>query len=308
VSAARAAGSLLLLGALLGVARIQPGLARTTHELRENGDVYAFPPPAQLRAATLGWTSAAADLLWAKLLVEFGIHGSEHRDFTDVPNYLDAILELEPGYQPAYQYVDTMLAYRPIKGTEADARKARAYLERGTRERPNDSALWLKYGEFLAYLAPSFLHDAAERDAWRRDGAAAVSHAVELGADPDRAIAAASVMTRTGQTEAAIRSLESAYAFTEHPAMAAEHEAIGHKLEELHASRALDAERAVRRAIDERWQRELPFLSRDQYLLLGPARNAPRCAGLAASHLPECRRDWGEPMTEAQEGARRGDR
>jgi hypothetical protein len=294
VSGSRLAGSLLLLGALGGVAGTQPWLARTTHALREGSDVYAFPPPAQLRAATFGWTSAAADLLWSKLLVEYGTHGAEHRDFTEVPNYVDAILELEPGYQPVYQYVDTMLAFRPIKGTEADARRARAYLERGTRERPNDSALWLKYGEFLAYLAPSFLHDEAERDVWRREGAAAVSHAVELGADPDRAIAAASMMTRAGQTEAAIHALENAYAFTEHPAMAAEHEAIGRKLEALHASRALDAERAARRAIDERWQREMPFLSRDQYLLLGPIVNPARCAGVAASHLPECNREWGE--------------
>jgi hypothetical protein len=285
---------LLLVGALAGVARTQPWLAKATHSIREQSDVYPFPPPAQLHAATLGWDAAAADLLWSKLLVEYGTHWSEHRDFTDAPNYIDAMLELVPGYEPFYRYVDTMLVYRPLVGTEADARKARAYFERGTRERPQDSALWLRYGEFLAYLAPSFLHDEAERDQWRRDGAAAVSHAVELGADADRAISAAALLTRTGQSDAAIHSLESAYAFTEHPSMLAAHEAIGRKLQGLNASRALEAERAAKRAVDTRWQRELPFLTRDQYLLLGPTLDAARCAGLAASHHTECTREWSD--------------
>jgi len=297
VSGARLAGTLLLVGALAGIAGMQPWLAKTAHAVREQSDVYPFPPPAQLHAATLGWDAAAADLLWSKLLVEYGTHWSEHRDFEDVPNYVDAILELVPGYEPVYRYVDTMLAYRPLHGTEADARKARAYLERGTRERPQDSALWMRYGEFLAYLAPSFLHDEAERDAWRTEGAAAVSHAVELGGDADRAISAAALLTRAGQSDAAIRSLERAYAFTEHPSMSAAHEAIGRKLQALNASRALDAERAAKRAVDARWRRELPFLTRDQYLLLGPTVDAARCAGLAASRRPECSREWSDVVS-----------
>lgn len=187
-----------------------------------------------------------------------------------------------------------MLVYRPLQGTEADARKARVYLERGTRERPEDAALWLKYGEFLAYLAPSFLHDPAESEAWRREGAVAMTRAVELGADAERALSAASLLSQSGETEAAIRSLQRAYAFTEHPAMTAVHEAIGRKLETLQASHTIEAERAAMRAIDARWQRELPFLSRDQALLLGPVVDIARCAGVAASHRPECSREWGD--------------
>jgi hypothetical protein len=292
VTGTRLPAALLLCAALFGVARTQPWLARTTHAIREGEDVYPFLPPAQLHAATLGWDAACVDLLWSKLLVEYGTHWAEHRDFTDVPYYVDAILEIEPAYAPVYEYVDTMLAYRPLQGTEADVRKARAYLERGTRERPQDSTLWLKYGEFLAYLAPSFLHDDAEREAWRRDGAAAVGHAVELGADADRAISAAALLTRAGQTDAAVHSLERAYALTEHPAMAAAHEAIGRKLEALHASQYLDAAAAAIRAIDARRQRELPFLTREQYLLLGPLVDTTACAGVAASHRPDCNRDW----------------
>ncbi|HEY8040299.1 MAG TPA: hypothetical protein VIF15_10925 [Polyangiaceae bacterium] len=291
---AAVAGALLLAGGVLGVAWTQPRLARTAHTVKEAGDVYALPPPAQLHAATLGWDAAAVDLLWSKLLVEYGTHWSEHRDFTDVPKYVDAILELEPSYGPLYKYVDTMLAYRPMRGTIDDVRKARAYLERGTHERAEDPEVWMEYGQFLAFIAPSFLADDAERDAWRKDGAEAIGHAVELGADAERALTAATLLTHAGATEAAVRYLERAYAFTEHPSMAEVHEAIGRQLAALQANAMRDAADATERAVDERWRDELPFLTRDEYLLLGPAVDPARCAGLVGADDPACARDWRE--------------
>src|SRR5580704_6799398 len=119
----------LFLVSASGVALTQPGLARTAHEVREREDDYSLPPPAELHLATLGWDSAVVDLLWAELLVAYGTHWSEHQDFKDIPKYLDAILELEPTYAPVYRFVDTLLAYRPLQGTDEDARLARRYLE-----------------------------------------------------------------------------------------------------------------------------------------------------------------------------------
>jgi hypothetical protein len=282
----------LLATAVLGVAVLQPRLARTVRTVKEHEEVYAFPPPAELHAATLGWEAAAVDLLWAKLLIEYGTHWSEHREFRDVPKYVDAILELEPAYAPVYRFVDTMLAYRPLQGTEEDVRMARAYLERGTRERSQDVGVWIQYGQFLAFLGPSFLHDEAERERWRKDGAMAIGHAVDLGADADRALAAASMLTRAGATEPAIRFLEHAYAFTEHPSMHDVHEAIGSKLAALQASVMRDSADSTARAVDARWRTELPFVTRDRYLLLGPKVDVARCSGLAAADDTACARDW----------------
>jgi hypothetical protein len=282
--------TLLFAVSVLGVARLQPPLARTVHAIKETDEVYALPPPAELHASTLGWEGAAVDLIWAKLLVEYGTHWSEHREFRDVPNYVDAILELEPTYAPIYQYVDTMLAYRPLQGTEDDVRKARAYLERGTRERSDDAKLWMRYGQFVAFIAPSFLHDGADREAWRKAGASAIGHAVELGADADRALTAASMLTRAGETDAAIRYLERAYALT--PSTSDVHEAIGLRLAMLESVARRDATDAAARAIQDRWQQELPCATRDQYLLLGPKVGVARCSGLAAADEGACARDW----------------
>lgn len=290
---ARALGwALLFVGCVVGVGVLQPRLAQKAHDLKESGDVYALPPPAQLHAATLGWDAAAVDLLWSKLLVEYGTHWSEHREFLETPRYADAILELEPTYAPLYKILGTLLAYRPLQGTESDVRAARAFLERGTRERPDDRDLWMEYGSFIAFIAPSFLHDDEEISRWRKDGAEAIGHAVELGADPDRALAAANMLSRAGASQAAIRYLERAYAFTEHPSMTAVHEAIGRRLAQLQASGLAEAADAAARVIGQRWEQELPFVSRDRYLLLGPSIDPLRCTGVTSVDDPACARDW----------------
>jgi hypothetical protein len=283
---------LLLALAATGVARTQPQLAATAHEVKAGDDLYTLLPPSQLHAATLGWDAAAVDLLWAGLLVNYGTHWAEHREFLTIPQYVDAIIELEPNYQPIYRYVDTLLAYRPMLGTEQDIRLARGYLERGTRERPEDAKLWTQYGQFLAFTAPGFLKTDSERDVWRTAGAEAMGHAVELGADADRTLSAATMLTRAGATQAAIRYLEHAYAFTEHPSMMEVHETIGRRLAALQATAMRDASDSVSRTIDARWKAEMPAVGRTRYLLLGPVIDPARCAGLRASALPACARDW----------------
>ena len=297
------AATLLLTTSAFGVARLQPQLAKRVHAIKEGEEVYALPPPAVLHEATLGWDAAAVDLLWASLLVEYGVHWSEHREFRAVASYVDAILELEPTYAPVYRYVDSMLAYRPLRGTEDDVRAARGYLERGMRERPDDARIWMQYGEFMAFIAPSFLRAKSEQDAYRKAGAEAIGHAVELGADVDRALSAANILTRVGATEAGIRYLERAYAIT--PTSSEEHKAIGLKLAELKETAFSESADSAQRAIDGRWARELPTLTRDQYLLVGPKIDVARCAGPQAADESDCARDWvSAPPPESSEDPR----
>jgi hypothetical protein len=294
-------GALIFVACAAGIGVLQPRLARTAHELKESGDVYSLPPPAVLHAATLGWDAAVVDLLWSDLLIDFGTHWAEHREFLETPRFADAILEIEPTYAPIYRYIDSMLAYRPLQGTVNDVREARAYLERGTRERPQDQDLWMEYGQFIAFIAPSFLTDHDEIARWRKEGAEAMGHAVELGGQPDRALTAATMLSSAGASQAAVEYLERAYEFTEAPSMTSVHEAIGRRLAALQAIGVRDAADATARAIDERWQAELPYVSRDRYLVLGPEVDAPRCAGLAGANDPACVRGFGVASREHEE-------
>jgi hypothetical protein len=295
MTGSRFAVALLLLVTIAGVARTEPRLASVAHAVKERDDVWLLPPPSKLKAATLGYSAAGADLLWAKLLVEYGIHMSEHNPFPDLNVYVDAILALEPGYGPLYDYIDTILVYRPVHGTEEDARAARRYLELGLEQRPRDHKLWLRYGQFIAFLAPSFLKSDADKDQWRRQGAEAIIRAVELGADADRSLAAASMLRKWGKTDAALRYLRQSYALTDDENTRAE---IAAQLRAIDASEEQDAAERTVRAIESRWRRDMPFVPRGEFLLLGPELDPMGCAGLERAGKPSCAHDWDEALTD----------
>ena len=270
-----------------GIAGVQPGLARDIFKLRERDDVVLLPPPAQMRALTFGYRAAAADLLWVKLVLESGIHTQERRPFPEMPRYIDAVIAVEPDHPTLYVFVDALLLLTTVKTTDKEARIARAYLERGTRERPNDAEMWLHYGQFLAFLGPSWLSDEAEIEAWRRDGALAMVKAVELGADPGRSLAAITLLKKAGETKAAIAHLQNAYALANDDETRLQ---LMLRFQQLGVS-AMDADIA-RNTVDSEWQLSFPFVSRGTALLLGPRRSPITCAGPSSWSKKACPRDW----------------
>lgn len=275
-----------------GVVLTQPSIASGLHAAKAGEDVYLFPPPAQLQAGTLGYKAAAVDMLWVKLRVEYGMHFVENRPFPDVVHYLDAILQLEPDFAPVYKYVDTMVCYHAATGTEEDARTARAYLERGIAARPNDHEVWLHYGQFLAFMAASYLTSKDEIERWRADGAAALARAVELGDDPSRSLAAATLLSEQGARDAAVKALERAYALTDDTQT---REAIVNKLAALHADDVRDRAQEDVRFIEKTWHSRWPFVARGTALLLGPAPDPLACVGPKGARDSACAMDW-EPV------------
>lgn len=274
------------LAAAAGIAVVQPSLHLAKVKL--GADVTALPPAEHLKAMSLGYRAAGADVLWASLLVEFGTHAAEHRPIEGLSRYVDGITALDPSHPAVYEFLDTLLVVAKSGGaaTPEDVRLVRGYFERGMRDRPYDAKLWLQYGQFLAFLAPSFLTDDAEKERSRRDGALAITRAVDLGADADRSLAATSILSKTGETKAAIAQLQRAYALTDNPDT---RQQISLKLQKLQAS--TDAEDAVAK-VERDWRANYPFLSRNAALLIGPTRDPARCAGPASSRDARCAADW----------------
>ncbi|MFO0676405.1 MAG: hypothetical protein U0169_07715 [Polyangiaceae bacterium] len=284
----------LLVGFAAPVAYLQGRLSRSLHDLRMREDLYVLPPPNALKVLSLGHRSTAADLLWAQLLVENGLHQTEKRAFPDMDLYFDAVQALDPAFRIPYLYADSLLCFRPGGGgKEKDIRKARALMEAGLKALPDDHELWLHYGQLLAFLSPSFVSDPAELDRWRKDGAEAIMHAIELGANPDRAVSAASILNRRGEREAAIGQLKRAYSLTDDPAVRAD---ITQKLENLQASEALaEADRRLKR-FDAIKRASFSFLGRQLTLLVGPPFDPARCVGLDTGSRPECSREWSDVL------------
>jgi len=284
----------LALGAF-GVAATQPGLARGLHASKAREDVYLFPPPDELKVATLGYRAAFVDMLWVTLRVQYGMHFVEKRPFPDVTHYFDAILGLEPDFAPAYRYVDTMLCYHEPGGTAEDARRVRAYYERGIAARPTDHEVWLHYGQFLAFMGATYLTSNDEIERWRIDGAAALERAVELGDDPSRSMSAATLLSQRGKRDAAVRALERAYALTDD---AATRKIIVHQLGELKAA-DVSAKAAEDASFIQRVWGRWPFLDRGAFLLLGPAPDPLSCAGSRGAD-PKCATDWEPALPSSQ--------
>lgn len=276
------------------IALLQPDLATQVHKVKQRDDVFLLPPPAQLRAMTLGYRATVVDLLWAKLLIEHGMHSQERRPFPDVTRYVDGIIAVEPDFPTLYTFIDTLLVYNPTGGTEADARTARHYLELGTKARPHDPKVWMQYGQFIAFLAGSFLKDPAEIDRWRVDGALAMAHALELGADPSRSLAVASILDKAGKEQAVIGFTERMYAMTDDPDLKQQY------LMRLAKMRASSQAEQSASAVEREWRTKYRFLRRGEALLIGPTRSPAACAGTASYTQKACMRDW----TQVVEAAR----
>jgi hypothetical protein len=285
---------LLAVAGVLGIALTQPGLARNVHKLHQRDDVFLLPPPAQLRAMSLGYRSAAADMLWAKLLIEYGIHGQEKRPFPDVTRYVDGIIALEPDHPTLYDFVDTILVYTPPPGgTAEDARTARRYLERGMRERPYDGKFWVHAGQFIAFIGPAFIKEEQESERWRVDGAKIIARGVELGGDTYRSMAATTILGRAGEREAQIEHLQRAYAMSD---------SVEDRAQFLRKLQALQVDAHAEQAITavDRDLASYRFLSRGTGLLIGPRRSAIQCAGPGSYERRGCAPDWETVVRDAK--------
>lgn len=273
--------SAVLLGCFLGVYWLRPSLATAEHNVKQREDVVLIPPPTELKLMSLGYRAATVDYLWGKTLVEYGIHSAENRP-VDMTRYIDAIMALDAAYRPLYFYLDTLLVFHPPRGTEADARRARAYYEIGIKERPFDHEVWMHYGQFVAFLAPSFLSSQEEAVQWRRDGAEAIARAVELGGDVDRALSVAGVLSRYGEKNARIKHLQRTYALTDDPAMQAR---IMAELEMLQATGDQEDER---KSFERDRKRYAPYMNTTSFLTIGPYPDPLVCAGVVNRAKPEC--------------------
>lgn len=275
------------LAALAGVLLI--GLERAPldqryRQLAARHDVYVLPPPPQLVVLSLGYRSAAADLIFGHVLVSAGIHVAEKRLFEYAGAYLEAVTELDPKFRAPYRFADAILTLQSVEVPEDAVREARKLLLRGTRELPYDQELWSSAGQFLAYLAPARLRDAGEQNRFREEGARLLARACELvgqnEAVPHHCITAAALFSDAGNVAASRAFLERVLLVSDDPDVRTLAEA---KLRELAGADAQQELVARSQRFEQLWRADLPFLSRSAMAALGPGFDPARCAGRLAA-------------------------
>ncbi|MCA9642788.1 MAG: hypothetical protein H6718_13855 [Polyangiaceae bacterium] len=295
---------LLMLVCGLGVALNHAPLVARHAELKAKNDVYPLPSPEQTVVASLGYRSALADAIYAHVLVSYGLHIVEHRGFDFIGEYLDTISTLDPKFADPYRYADTFLILQAKKATRADYFKAREIFEKGMKELPNDTFLWITAGQYIAYIAPPHLGDDELFRQWRLDGARVLAHACELvGTNenlPYQCITAASLFSRAGEEEATETFLERVLAVSDDP------EIQEMALNFMRVKLSEGARNRVQRRLDrlrEARDATLPAVGKDRFLVIGPPLDAAKAAGRCDGRSPDeatspddpvvsCTSDW----------------
>jgi hypothetical protein len=153
-------------------------------------------------------------------------------------------------------------------------------LRRGTRELPYDQALWASAGQFMAYLAPGALHDPAEREAYRQEGARLLAHACELiGSNeniPYHCLTAATLFSEAGNRAASRTFLEKLRVVSDDPEIRRISDAQLAKLDREEGK--LDSRLSTDR-FEQLWREDLPFVSHAAMAAIGPSFDPAACAG-----------------------------
>jgi tetratricopeptide (TPR) repeat protein len=227
------------------------------------------------------------------VLVAYGIHVQERRRLEFAGAYIDAINALDPKFRDPYRYADTLLVFGPDEPRLEHYTKAREVFERGMKNLPYDTALWLTAGQYLTYLGGPHMPTVELQKAWKLDGARTLARACELASNneaiPYHCVAAAGLLDGAGEREAAIRSLERLIAVNDDPnveSMALSYLSV--RLGERDKERQ-ERRRAVLRAA---WKADLPFVNKDVMLVVGPRTEVARCAGRGLASDVDCVTSW----------------
>jgi hypothetical protein len=270
--------------------------------VKDRQDVYFLPGPDEVVVLSMGYRAALADVLWAHVMVSQGLHTFERRRFDNLLLLYDAINALDPTWRTPYLFAEAFVTFQSNETPLEEVRKVREILERGVKARPHDAEMWLALGQFVAYVAPSaYLHEVPEvKVRWRREGSAYLARAVELcGADSNicwQAMGGASILERGGHHHQSVRFLEMMYAVTDDEELKSDILARLGRLAKAHdlswAAQRRDALEARERDFEKLVRDDLPFVNRDEALILGPPPRPGRCAGSGHQDELDCATTW----------------
>ena len=267
-------------------------LASDVSRAKTKRDVYVLPSPAQAKFFSLGYRSALAELIFAHVLVDSGLHLQQKRKFDTLAAYLRTVIELDPKYPTPYRLADTLLTFQVGEARLKDFQDAHDILVRGMRELPYSQELHLTAGQFFAYLAaPQVAHLAGPEEAtrWRLDGARALARSCELVGHNDNipyhCISAARLFEGPGRREAVKTFLQKVLAVNDDEnvrslALAYLGSTLGKEQEEEAKARFSD--------LEEVKKSDLPFVSKNRYLLLTPPFDPIACVGSIKASRVEC--------------------
>jgi hypothetical protein len=248
-------------------------------------DVYYLPPAEWLPVLSMGYRSAAADLLWCRSLVYFGEEFLRKGTVKHLFNYANAIIALDPDFKSVYPWVATAAMYRAGEFDVKEAMHAADYLRTAVRRWPDDGKLAWELGSMLKFeIYPYVGKDPALGEKISEEAAQHLSAAALMGAGPAwLALNSSSLLQRLGKTEQAIQHLEEVYGSVQDESVKAE---IAERLASLRSEAYAAAVREANDQFEAQRAASYPYLSSTMFLLLGSKASRARFDMLKRDFLP----------------------
>jgi hypothetical protein len=274
-----AVGATLVCGVLATHAELEYRRASMPPE----SDLLYLPRTEVMRAASLGHTELVADLVWVRAVVYAGEQIGHHGRMRWLDRYLETIVALDGAFKRPYKWAGVITMYNGRVITNEMVRGSNHYLSLAETHFPDDWEFPFMLG--CNYLYELRTNDLAQKEEWRRKGAEYIRRAALLrGSPPWLPLLAATLYTRAGQDDVAIRHLEEVYASTEDPKI---REQVKWKLMSLKASSDARHIEELRARIDEGRKAWAPYAPVDLYILVGPPRKDQTLDKLVAEPLAE---------------------
>jgi hypothetical protein len=231
-------------------------------------DLLYLPRAQVMRVASLGHMELFADLVWIRAVVYAGGEIAQRGDMKWLDHYLDTILELDPTFRRPYIWAGVITMYNGRLMTNDMVRRSNHYLELGEARFPKDWELPFMLGS--NYLHELKTDDPKQKAAWRRIAGEHIRHAAIVGGGPDwLPLLAASIYSKEGENELAVRHLEEVYASSEDAKV---REQVRLRLlalrKESESARVSQLERA-RGALEQGWRAWAPYTPLDLFVLVG---------------------------------------
>ena len=229
-------------------------------------DYAAFlPPPEASPVIFAGFREVAADIYWVRVLVYYGTSLVGEADYKYLEQFIDNIIVLDPHFERAYSWAMRAVTYKHTTATQEEFQQSLAYARRGMEQFPDSYEFFFEAGILCTH--DIWVEDPAELRRYRELGAEYIDRAARKKDAPrNLATLAASLRTKLGQKERALRNLHEMILLTENEKA---REKLLQQYRRIAEQEFPEEARTAMEELEAAWKRETPFAGPSMYILLG---------------------------------------
>jgi hypothetical protein len=239
-------------------------LLRTESSVIERAEVLYVPDNRIVRAVTMGYDQAAADLLWIRAISYFARHFDTDRRYRWLDHFIDQILHFDPRFKRVYHWAGANVLYGSFF-TNDDVRRANRYFKLATERFVDDYEAPYRLG--LNYYVELRADDPEEKRRLQEEGLGYLELAASRRNAPRELTSlVAAISRRLDRPELSAQYLTDLYLST---ADAEQRDSIRARLALVQDEAAIAALQVEADAFAARWQADFGFASPTLFSLMG---------------------------------------